>query len=109
MSQKMWDEGDTKLYKIANFQNSDGEPFGLTIKGRGKHVDAHNKVMDTINRLPKEKTTQFGEVKFTVNDKVKTSSLLNAKVTILTKDNVEGQVEVKFHKPSDRRHNLQLR
>ena len=85
------------------FQTSDGEPFGVTIKGRGKHVDAHNKVMDTINRLPKDKTTTFGDVKFTVNDKVKTSSLLNAKVTILTKDKMEGQVEIKFHKPSDRR------
>ena len=42
-------------------------------------------------------------MKFTVNDKVKTSILPDAKVTILTKDNVEGRVEVKFHKPSDRR------
>ena len=45
----MWTDSDSKLYKVANFPNSDGEPFGLTIKGKGKHVEAHNKVMDTIN------------------------------------------------------------
>ena len=45
----MWSEENSKLYKVATFQNSDGEPFGVTIKGRGKHVDAHNKVMETIN------------------------------------------------------------
>ena len=100
----MWAEGDSKLYKVANFPNSDGEPFGLTIKGKGKHVDAHNKVMDTINRLPKNKPMQFGDVLLTVTDKVKTNTLLNAKVTLTSKDNEEGQVELKIHKPSDKRH-----
>ena len=45
----IWSDSYSKLYKVANFPNSDGEPFGLTIKGKGKHVEAHNKVMDTIN------------------------------------------------------------
>ena len=44
----MWSNVDSKLYKVANFPNSEGEPFGLTIKGKGKHVDAHYKLMDTI-------------------------------------------------------------
>ena len=100
----MWADIDSKLYKVANFPNSDGEPFGLTIKGKGKHVDAHNKVMDTINRLPKNKAMPFGQVKLTVTDKVKTNTLLNAKVTLTNKNNVENQVELKIHKPSDRRH-----
>ena len=100
----MWSEETSKLYKVATFQNSDGEPFGVTIKGRGKHVDAHNKVMDTINRLPKNKAMTFGEVSLTVTDKVKTNTLLNAKVTPMSKDKEEGQVELKIHKPSDRRH-----
>ena len=51
--------------------------------------------MDTINRLPKDKATTFGNIKLTVNDKVKTTSLMNAKVTVLTPDNVEGQAEIK--------------
>ena len=100
----MWAESDSKLYKVANFPNSDGEPFGLTIKGKGKHVDAHNKVMDTINRLPKNKAMPFGQDLLTVTDKVKTNTLLNAKVTLMSKDKEEGQVELKIHKPSDRRH-----
>ena len=100
----VWSENDTKLYKVATFPNSDGEPFGLTIKGKGKHVDAHNKVMDTMNRLPKDKVTTFGDMKLAVNDKVKTNSLLNAKVTVTTPDNIEGQAEIKIHKPSDKRH-----
>ena len=99
----MWTNEETKLYKVSNFPNTDGEPFGLTIKGKGKHIDAHNKVMDTINRLPKDKITTFGNVKLTVTDKVKTSNTLNAKVTLTTSDS-EGQVEIKIHKPSDRRH-----
>ena len=33
-----------------------------------------------------------------------TKSRLNAKVTIITQDNVEGRVEIKIHKPSDRQH-----
>ena len=42
----MWsNDGESKLYKVANFTNSDGEPFGITIKGRGKYVDSHNKLM----------------------------------------------------------------
>ena len=100
----MWSDVDTKLYKVANFPNSDGEPFGLTIKGKGKHVDSHSKVMETLNRLQKDKPTTFGENKITITDKVKTSTILNAKVTLTTKDNEEGQVELKIHKPSDRRH-----
>ena len=100
----LWCEDETKLYKVTTFPNSDGEPFGLTIKGKGKHLEAHNKVMDTINRLPKDKATTFGNIKLTVNDKVKTTSLLNAKVTVLTPDNVEGQAEIKIHKPSEKRH-----
>ena len=91
----MWSEETSKLYKVATFQNSDGEPFGVTIKGRGKHVDAHNKVMETINRLPKDKPASFGDYILTVTDKVKTGIILNAKVTINTKDNLEGQVEIK--------------
>ena len=59
--------------------------------------------MDTINRLPKGVPTIFGEDKLTVTDKVKTSTLLNAKVTLTTKDNIEGQIEIKIHKPSDKR------
>ena len=100
----MWTDGDTKSYKVANFTNSDGEPFGLTIKGKGKHIDAHNKVMDTLNRLPKDKSTIFGDVKLTVTDKVKTNTIFNAKVTLTTAEGPEGQVEVKIHKPSDSRH-----
>ena len=46
----------------------------------------------------------FGQVKLTVTDKVKTNTLLNAKVTLTTKENVENQVEIKIHKPSDKRH-----
>ena len=100
----MWNDGETKSYKVANFTNSDGEPFGLTIKGKGKHIDAHNKVMDTLNRLPKDKATTFGRVKLTVTDKVKTNTIFNAKVTITSEEGPEGQVEVKIHKPSDKRH-----
>ena len=108
ISQKMWTQdvtdSESKLYRIASFSNSDGEPFGLTIKGKGKHIDAHSKVMETINRLPKDKATTFGEVKLTMTDKVKTSTVLNAKVTITTVDKLESQVEIKIHKPSDKRH-----
>ena len=104
----MWSEDvtsdESKLYRIASFSNSDGEPFGVTIKGKGKHVEAHNKVMETINRLPKDKATTFGEVKLKVTDKVKTNTVLNAKVTITSADDLEGQVEIKIHKPSDKRH-----
>ena len=100
----LWSEDQTKLYKVTTFPNSDGEDFGLTIKGKGKHLEAHNKVMDTINRLPKDKATTFGNFKLTVNDKVKTSSLLNANVTITTLENVEGNAEIKIYKPSDKRH-----
>ena len=100
----MWDESDAKLYKVANFPNSDGEPFGLTIKGKGKHLEAHNKVMETINRLPKNKATSFGDSMLTVTDKVKTNTILNAKVTLTSAQNIEGQVELKIHKPSDKRH-----
>ena len=100
----MWDQTNSKLYKVSNFPNSDGEPFGLTIKGKGKHLEAHNKVMETINRLPKNKATSFGDAKLTVTDKVKTNTLLNAKITFTSKDNLEGQVELKIHKPSDKRH-----
>ena len=100
----MWsNDGDSKLYKVANFTNSDGDPFGITIKGRGKYIDSHNKLMETINRLPKGIPTTFGEDKLTVTDKVKTNTLLNAKVTLTSKDNIEGQVELKIHKPSDKR------
>ena len=99
----IWSEVESKLYKVVEFPNSDGEPFGLTIKGKGKHVDAHNKVMDTINRLPKDKAIPFGDVKLTVNDKVKSNTLLNAKVTLTTEGNHEGQVEIKIHRPSDKR------
>ena len=59
--------------------------------------------MDTINRLTKNKEASFGDVKLTVTDKVKTNSLLNVKATIKTKQ-LEGQVEIKIHKPSDKRH-----
>ena len=101
----MWsNNGDSPLYKVASFTNSNGDPFGLTIKGKGKHVDGHNKVMETINRLPKNVATVFGEEKLTVTDKVKTNTLLNAKITHTSKDNTEGQVELKIHKPSDKRH-----
>ena len=101
----MWsEESNSKLYKVTNFNNSDGAPFGVTIKGKGKHVDSHNKLMDTLNRLPKDKPTTFGDIKLTVTDKVKTNSLLNAKVTITTNPDYEGQVELKIHKPSDKRH-----
>ena len=100
----MWSEVDNKLYKVAQFSNSDGEPFGITIKGKGKHVDAHNKVMDTLNRLPKDKLTNFGNVKLMITDKVKTNTLLNVKLTLESEDKEEGQVELKVHKPSDKRH-----
>ena len=99
----MWCNEDSKLYKVNNFPNSEGEPFGLTIKGRGKHIEAHNKVMDTLNRLQKNKATVFGDVELTVTDKVKTNTILNAKVTITTKDDYEGQAEIKIHEPSDKR------
>ena len=98
----MWSDDGSNLYKVATFPNSDGEPYGLTIKGKGKHIDAHNKVMETLNRLPKDKATCFGDFQLTVTDKVKTNILLNAKVTLTKKDKQEGQVEIKIHKPSDR-------
>ena len=66
-------------------------------------MDAHNKVMDTLNRLPKDKPISFGESKLTVYENVKTNTLLNAKVTLI-KDDIEGQAEIKIHKPSDKRH-----
>ena len=72
------------------------------MKAIGKHVDLHNKVMDIINRLAKDKTTSFGDVKLTVTDKVKTNTIFNAKVTLTTKDG-QGQAEIKIHKPSDKR------
>ena len=46
----------------------------------------------------------FGDVKLTVMDKVKTGSLLNAKVKIITKSDEDGQRELNIHKPSDKRH-----
>ena len=98
----MWEENQTKIYKVASFPNSDGEQFGVTIKGKGRHVDSHNKVMATINRLPKDKATSFGDVKLTVTDKVKTNTILNAKVILTTKDD-QGQAEIKIHKTSDKR------
>ena len=59
--------------------------------------------MDTLNRLPKDKLTPFGNVKLMVTDKVKTNTLLNVKLTLQTEDKEEGQVELKIHKPSDKR------
>ena len=100
--QIMWTNDEQKLYKVATFPNSDGEPFGVTVKGRGKHVDSHNKVMDILNRLPKDKAVSFGDAKLTVTDKLKTNTILNVKVTLTTKDD-EGKVEIKIHKPSDKR------
>ena len=95
----MWSKESSKLYKVATFQNSDGEPFGVTIKGRG---NTHNKVIKTINRLPRDKAAIFGDKKNTVTE-VKTGLILNAKVTLQTKDDQMGQVEIKIHKPSDKR------
>ena len=99
----MWSQNDAKMYKVANFTNSDSEPFGLTIKGKGKHIYAHNKVMDTLNRLQKDKATTFGAVKLTITDKVKTNAIFNAKITLTAGEDFEGQVEIKIHKPSDKR------
>ena len=98
----LWSEDDAKLYKITTFPNSDGEPFGVTIKGRGKHIEAHNKDMDTFNQILKEKVTTCDDVKFTVNDKVKTNSLL--KVTVTTPNNIQSHAEIEIHKPIDKRH-----
>ena len=104
----MWSSNDTKLYKVAIFSNSDGDPFGLTINGKGKHIEAHNMLMETINRLPKVKATSFGRFKLSVTDKAKTNSILNAKITITSEDNTEGAVELKIHKPSDKRYKATL-
>ena len=59
--------------------------------------------METINRLPKNKATSFGDSMLTVTDTVKTNTILNAKVTLTSAQNIEGQVELKIHKPSDKR------
>ena len=67
-------------------------------------MDAHNKLVDTINRLPKDKVTTFGEVKLTVIDKVNTINLLIAKFSLISKDDSKYRVELKIHKPSDKRH-----
>ena len=48
--------------------------------------------------LPKDKEIPFGDVKLTVIDKVKSNIPLNAKVTLTTEDNLEGQVEIKNSK-----------
>ena len=48
-------DNEAKFYRIASFTNSDGEPFGLTIKGKGKHVDAHNKLTS------KRQSNNFGK------------------------------------------------
>ena len=60
--------------------------------------------MDTINRILKDKVPPCGDVKLTVNDKVKTNSLLNIKVTVTTPNNIQSHAEIEIHKQIDKRH-----
>ena len=96
------EEEEVKLYKIKYYPNSDGNPMGLTLKGKAKdHVESHKKITEIMDRLPRAKESVIGGSKIKMIEKPhKTPSLLTRKLQITAPDKSEGTVELKMHKPA---------
>ena len=95
------DNQEYKTYTIKPFKNSDGEYFGLTIKGRTKeYLNAHAKIKEMITKGKfKKYFVKKGELK--ILDITQYKSSVRAIIQVQSmKGDVKGSAELKVHNPS---------
>ena len=97
-----------KIYKEKPYNNSNGDPFGVSINGRSKeYIQAHNKLRDLM------KKGKIYDVEYKVNGKnsskkgkirilsvVATKTIVDATVEVIPQEGSRGNVQLKSHNPS---------
>ena len=97
-----------KIYKEKPYNNSNGDPFGVSLNGRSKeYIQAHNKLRDLL------KKGKIYEVEYNVNGNkslkkgkirilsvVSTKTIVDATVEVIPQEGSRGNVQLKSHNPS---------
>ena len=100
------DLGVLKTYKLNHFKNSDGESFGMTIKGKSKdYIMSHGKIKDLLTKgreysLSYKDKNKNRETKIKVLDVANGKAMTNATVEILIEQGSRGRAELKVYNPS---------
>ena len=95
------DEDNFKCYKTKTYKNSDGDPFGLTIKGKNKeYLKAHAKVKSLVN-IKRFKEYFVEEEKVTIVNTNVGKSLTTSVVGVESDIDGRGKVELKIYHPSE--------
>lgn len=101
-------ELEYKCYKIKSYNNSDGDPFGVTINGKTKdYLEAHNKFRQIIKK-GNSYDVEFKSAATPVNQRGKmsflnvviTKTLFDAIVEITSQDGTRSNVQLKSYNPS---------
>ena len=98
-----------KFYKEKPYENSSGNPFGISINGRVKeYLQAHNNVREmmikgrTYNveyKLSKKENIFTGKIKFL--NKIVTNGLMDATVQVTPQKGPAGHVQMKSYAKSN--------
>ena len=108
---KVIDDDEYKVYKEKPFNNSNGDPFGVTINGKAKdYIQAHNKYREIIKKgkiydlgykIGEKKQLKTGKIRFL--SVVSTKTILDATVEVSPQEGPRGNVQLKSHSPSNNR------
>lgn len=98
---------ETKVYKIKEYKNSDGDPFGLTINAKQKeYVEAHAKFKELLKNF-REYNVESGKLKvFGTN---KTKSKISSTIEVSSSDGNRGKVDLNVYNPGKKGATIEIR
>ena len=98
-----------KVYKEKPYNNSNGEPFGVTLNGRTReYIQAHHQFRDLIKkgsqlevdyRIGPKEELKTGKLKFL--NVISTKSIIDSTVEVIPQEGSRGNVQLKSYFPSN--------
>ena len=101
-------ENDYKCYKVKSYNNSEGDPFGVTLNGKTKdYIESHNKFREKIKK-GSNYTVECRDPVSLINQKTKitflnvviTKTVIDAIVEVTSQDGTRGNAQLKSYNPS---------
>ena len=97
-----------KIYKEKPYNNSNGDPFGVTLNGRVKdYINAHNKLREMVKKgrvleleykTDEKKEFKKGKIRFL--SVVATKTILDTSIEVSSHEGSRGNVQMKSYVPS---------
>ena len=88
-------------YEVSRYDNSDKEPFGLTIKGQNRlYIEAHGSIKQS---MIKGKTFKGENATFNVQDVEDKKGFIQISLEVFNSLNEQGNVDLKIYAPSSQK------